>query len=478
MHRYSIQHALNDFWNQCCWEGSRLMMIDGQLTWVPEDRELATRLQAGLIRQAENFMNFPFIDLVSWAALDPQRRRALALRRTVTEVSTSASGRRKFRLGRPASLSKKPPSILLERAGLEGSYLGFLLDQPFPNDGRLTCRLILQAWHVVLDLAKSVARPLGRPVSLSWNEARSLALLVSRRELQHVLNRALEIDESTTNAVIAFLSFKPRVARDKGHRGLWAAPIVPIPGGAMLALALPALAISNSLRKTEAWLERGGIDDTLSKGARGTLYEAGYRRKVCDAIAKNKLFTHVRCAPRGIKKDAEFSEQVDLLVRLGDLLIVGEVKCWLYPADLFERFNHLRKLKEAANQANRKARLLQSRPNIAAEALGLTEEECRSLRVAPLVIMNQGFGFSLTIGGCAVTDALFLLNYLGAGTIDTSAAIDPRTGRMIHATSTFYDSETQPPNASRAPWLHRQYCSASLTASPGQPFRSLAPPAS
>lgn len=181
----------------------------------------------------------------------------------------------------------------------------------------------------------------------------------------------------------------------------------------------------------------------MSKGARGTLYEAGYRRKVCDAIAKNKLFTHVRCAPRGIKKDAEFSEQVDLLVRLGDLLIVGEVKCWLYPADSFERFNHLRKLKEAANQANRKARLLQSRPNIAAEALGLTEEECRSLRVAPLVIMNQGFGFSLTIGGCAVTDALFLLNYLGAGTIDTSAAIDPRTGRMIHATSTLYDSETQ-----------------------------------
>lgn len=32
--------------------------------------------------------------------------------------------------------------FVIERAGLEGSYLNFLLDVPFPNDIRFTARLV------------------------------------------------------------------------------------------------------------------------------------------------------------------------------------------------------------------------------------------------------------------------------------------------------------------------------------------------
>jgi hypothetical protein len=201
--------------------------------------------------------------------------------------------------------------------------------------------------------------------------------------------------------------------------------------------------MSNPLRKAEAWLEKGGLDDSLSKGARGELYEDEYRQKVCSAIAKNKLLKDSRCASSEIKKTADFEEQIDLLVRLGDLLIVGEVKCWLYPADPHEQFNHLKKLRAAAEQAKRKARLLQGRPDVAAKALGLSEDECRKLRVVPLVVTNQGFGFSLNVDGCAVTDAAFLVTYLGAGTIATAAAIDRRTGLMEPTTTTLYERETQ-----------------------------------
>ena len=147
--------------------------------------------------------------------------------------------------------------------------------------------------------------------------------------------------------------------------------------------------------------------------------------------------------PFGDQEDRGFREEIDLLVRLGDLLIVGEVKCWLFPADPYEQFNHMRKLRAAAEQAKRKAGLLEGRPDVAAKALGLTEDECRKLRVVPLVIMNQGFGFSLNVDGCAVTDAAFLATYLGAGTIATAAAIDTRTGLMEPTTTTLYERETQ-----------------------------------
>jgi hypothetical protein len=167
------------------------------------------------------------------------------------------------------------------------------------------------------------------------------------------------------------------------------------------------------------------------------------RQQICAAIAKNRLFKDVRCAVHGIKKDSNFDEQIDLLVRLGHLLIVGEVKFWLFPAESFERFLYLRKLKDAARQAVRKADALRRRPEVAATALGLTDDECRRLRVVPLVVANQGFGFSLNIDGCFVTDALFLRNYLGGGNLSTTAAVVPTTGRFVPFSTTLYENEAQ-----------------------------------
>lgn len=441
MRRYSIQRGLNDLWNLCYWEGWRLTWEANKLVWTPSDRELATRLEAARIRQSENFMNYPFIDMSAWTAMKPEQRQMWALPRTVTEVSTGR--RRKIRVGRPACRSRRPPQFIIERSGLEGSYLDFLVDRKFPKENRFTCRFILQAWHVILDLALALAKSARQQGPFSLEDARKMALLVSRRELLDVLMKALDVNENTADAVISFLAFRPKVSGDKGNRGLWAAPIVPIPGENRLALALPALAVSNPLRKVEAWLEKGGIDDNLSKNARGDLYEVAYRRKVCEAIAQNELLKDAQCADREIKKDANFGEQIDLLVRLGQLLIVGEVKCWLFPADPFECFIHLRKLRHAAGQAKRKADLLREQPNVAANVLSLTEEECRRLRMVPLVIANQGFGFSLNVDGCLVTDAAFFLTYLGAGTINTGMAIDTRTGRMIRSTITLYEREQQ-----------------------------------
>jgi hypothetical protein len=122
------------------------------------------------------------------------------------------------------------------------------------------------------------------------------------------------------------------------------------------------------------------------------------------------------------RRTAASTSRSIFFIRLGSLLIVGEVKCWLYPADPIERFNHLKKLRAAAEQASRKAALLRDRPDVAARALGLSEDICRQLRVVPLVVANQGFGFSLDLGGCIVADAQFLETYLGNGTLTIGAA--------------------------------------------------------
>jgi hypothetical protein len=135
---------------------------------------------------------------------------------------------------------------------------------------------------------------------------------------------------------------------------------------------------------------------------------------------------------------SHFGEEIDLLIRLGGLLIVGEVKCLVTPADSHERFNYFNKLRKASRQALDKAALLHKRPDIAARALGISGETVKALRFVPLVVTNQGFGFSLVIDGCCVTEAAFLLRYLGCGELVIGMAVDPRTGRQVHGETHLY----------------------------------------
>ena len=279
--------------------------------------------------------------------------------------------------------------------------------------------------------------------SLNEGEARALALLVGRRELAKILMRALGEDKDTANALIDFLSFRPKSSGDKGHRGLWAAPLVPIPGEERLALTLPSLCASSWLGKAEAWLEKGGLDDRQSKDTRGGHFEAELRRQVKQRLAKNQLLSDARCAAHAIKKDSTFGEEIDLLIQIGSLLLIGEVKFHLTPADSQERYNHLRKLQAAADQARRKATLLVTRPDVIARALNITEARAKELRAVPLIVDNQGFGFSLDLDGCRVTDSRYLLSCLGSGKLVTHGAMNPRTGAYVNQETVFYSSQAE-----------------------------------
>ena len=140
------------------------------------------------------------------------------------------------------------------------------------------------------------------------------------------------------------------------------------------------------------------------------------------AVADNPLLDDTRCAPDGIKRAGGFAEQIDLVVQLGGLLVVGEIKCLLFPTEPRERFNYMRKLKDAAEQVWRKAAALASRPDIAARALGITEDRASRLRPVPIVVVNQGFGLASEIGGCRVVDAGLVERYLSnSGEVPGSA---------------------------------------------------------
>ena len=436
--RYELQRGLNVLWQQALWEGWNLDSHEGHSVWVPADEPFALLFDAWQARGRSNLFQYSSIAIASWPAMSPQARRARGLPLSVVRAEGGRGRSRRRLLVEPPVLNAVPPTYFLEREALTGSYLADFLARPLPKQPDLDCELLLKAWHVLADLAEALAATANFDDFATLRAVGRSALCVRIPDVVDVLERSLGCGKPTAEHLAAFLTW-----RSNAYKGLWGCPLVPVPGGDEVCLARPVLLGSNPIRRTEIWLQNGGLNDDLSSAARGDAYEAGLRAQCRDAIAGDALLTDARCAPNAIKKTADFPEQIDLLVQLGDLLLVCEVKCFLFPADSRERLNYMEKLADAAEQAKRKAKALALHADASAKALGLADERAGQLRVVPLVVVNQEFGVSYDFDDCLVVDARFLLLYLGSGTYVPHSVIAPKGTGYALGSSTLYNSQTE-----------------------------------
>jgi hypothetical protein len=405
---YTFRRGHYDLWQSALWEGWSLSEKDGQPIFTPADQEAAVLMDACVIRHQSDFMEAARLGGTRWSQMGTDERRAFMLALTVTGVDEKPGKRRQFIVAPPSTALRHVPPFAIARAVLEDSYLAPLLNRPLPLAPDLTCDLVLKAWYVAHDLAGLLAQRLPRATFHNTDNLRRWALVVRRSELLDLFRRTLSISTDVATDIIDLLSWT------KGaYKGLWGAPLVPLPESDEFLMAQTVLETSDIIRRTEIWLTKGGLDDNLREGSRGSTYEAHLRLKVREALKSNPILRDSSCADQAIKKSFEFDEQIDLLIQFGSLLLVGEVKSLLFPSDARERYNFMRKLKGAAEQASRKAAALSKRLKIAAFALKVAEAKAVGLRIVPIVVLNQGFGTSLQFGECVVTDAKFLMEYLG-----------------------------------------------------------------
>jgi hypothetical protein len=438
MDRYSIQHGIHHLWQQALWEGWHLKDEKGALSWEPTDRTLAQLFDAWLAHRQGHSRHWATKAMSDWSGMSSERRRESQLQRTVIGIDQQTGRRSSFKIGRLTSTSKVAPHFVTDQAVLEASYLDLFLDRSLPRHPSLTCRLLLRAWYVLNDLVETLWIRLPKPSFADSANVRYWALSVERAELVETFEHALSVTSLEADAIVNFLTWTPET-----YKSLWGAPVVPVPGTDKVCIARSILTSSHPVRRTEIWLQKGGLDDNLSHAARGDSYEARLRTQLHQAMRKNLLLTDARCARDAIPKTVDFGEQIDLLIQLGSLLIVGEVKCVLSPADPLERFNYLGTLIGASEQALRKAALIRKRRDVIARVLGIDEERAKELRVIPLVVTNQDFGASLEIDGCKVIDHRSLRNYLGSGNRVTDYSQDAETKKMIYLQRTLYSTQHQ-----------------------------------
>lgn len=439
---YSFRKAMNTLWNLAWHDGWYYeLKAGGCANWVPRNVHTENLRQAWLIRQQTNLMNFAYVDMTVWPLLTETQRRRKSRHKAVTLAKRVGNSVR-IRVSSPSYLSKKLPLFNIERSALEGSYLSDFLETKMPKTSGLTVSILLLAWHLIVDIAENLKQNVALPTYLTPEHAKALELTIPTVSLLRAIREGLNVDEITAAAIIDFLTFKVKSGKnEKGNRGLWSAPLVKVPGCDEYSLPLPPLLTSNPIRKIEAWLEKGGIDDSNAVTSRGDKFESVYRAQLKEKLTENEEFINAAIAQNGVKKSKSFPEQVDLLLSFGGLCLVGEIKLFLMPTDPNERSRYQKKLESAASQAKRKLEELVKRPDVVASSLGISTDEATELRYLPIVVTAQDYGFSTKINDVLIVEGGFLSTYLHGGEIVVGRAVQRGSARTTDKTRRYYKNE-------------------------------------
>jgi hypothetical protein len=363
---------------------------------------------------------------------------------TVVGIGGHSKAERRFRFGSVSGRERGQIWHATEDAILAESYLAPFIDAALPSlDVELSCKDLQSAWCVLRDCAAILSSKCKEKDLSDVNALERYALLIRRSEVERAISHCNKLSPEKTKAAVDFLICNLDDTSGLFTKGFWASPIIPIDSGENLLITLAAVCVGSTIRRVENWLDRGGLSDRLATARRGLRYEAWVREELERCIVENSLLPNARCAKDGASRREERGEQIDLLIRLGDLLIVGEIKCFLAPVESMEHFNYLSKLNDAGEQAVRKAKWILENLDVAAELLNLSSTEVKQLRPVPIVVINQGSGFGLLAGGARVVDFHYLRLYLTDGEYATGTAFNFAEKRAASQFHVLYKSESE-----------------------------------
>lgn len=439
----SVELGYRDLWQHVLWgEHALSKTASGIYVDAPTDRELAKRWLLWTLRQD---------NLAAWerhmdAGAAVYAGKALrpvdpVVTRTVVRLKRGPNGRRKFVTGPSDGRRGDQRNHVAERDMLERLYTGLFLDEPLPKlgDGDLTCRELSKAWWVVEDLARLIVAELGRPWFNNDQGVGRFAIPVDIDDIARAVADSLQIDTARARTILGVFTSDPADTSSLFAKGLWATPLLPAPGDRRYIILAPLL-VGSPIKRVETWLEIGGISDHSGLKGKGKPFEAHVRTHLAEALAENETLEAAVVGATALKRKDVTTEEIDLLIRVGDTVLVGEVKCFVAPSEPLQKSNYLRRLGEATTQARTKVDWAKvNRHQVAAE-LGVTaENRIDRLIFLPLVVLNQSYGVGLSRNGVPIVDLHYLSLVLGSGSYQGETWFEKETGMSFETVELYAD---------------------------------------
>jgi hypothetical protein len=137
-------------------------------------------------------------------------------------------------------------------------------------------------------------------------------------------------------------------------------------------------------------------------------------------------------------------EELDVIIRIGNKILLGEAKCIVYSTDPMDYFNYLKSLKHGIEQIKRKVRFvitnIQDFINIFPD---IKIREIKDIEIIPFVITNRSLGAGFIIEEIPIVDQLILNKYFDDGRWEKFGIIDKEGKKTVGETELFYQTEEE-----------------------------------
>ncbi|WP_150118703.1 hypothetical protein [Collimonas fungivorans] len=291
--------------------------------------------------------------------------------------------------------------LLTMRAYASEPYYKELLQEPQAKLFGATLDHVLVAWGVVSRASSVLRKGLAlRKVEIgeeaeTWLPTYASVLQVPA--LVRAVSIACGIDLSRSKALIDFFMF-----HGKSDQELWAQPLLPVSKDAVIPI-FATTSSPNLRRLVDVWMKQLGVDLSL----RGPAFEEHIRATIRTNIAQSPMLSASKCLERGVKFTApnEREEEIDFVAMIGNIVIVGEVKCFLDPAEAKQTAMHRMKVIDAVTQVRRKADTVREHKEafrVRAFQLGL--ELPVQFDVLPIVVLNSAIHCGFAVDGVPIVD--------------------------------------------------------------------------
>lgn len=209
----------------------------------------------------------------------------------------------------------------------------------------------------------------------------------------------------------------------------------------LLPVLLPLLS-PNTLRLTDFWLEKGGFD--LDR--RGTMFEKYIKSVIHNSVNKKGYFVRV-IDEEIFRLDNGAFEEIDLLVELKNIILIGEVKCIKFPFSPRDFHNMNKRLSDGALQLDRKINFLNKNQKFFESKIDFTK------KIVPVVVTNYPIFSGIRINQIPVFDISLLENYFVSGSLKRGKFSDDGKKTKLEEVGTtnfYYNNEEEMSNNLKA----------------------------
>lgn len=425
-----IEQTYQDTWQNFLWQPLTFSPTSHSLS--PKDIETHCLWTAWWMRYSSIGMQNINLDSIMGPNLSsPIRSRIL---KTVITV-TNRAGRTKIRTGIPTEKQTSQHQRTTQLT--EESYLGPFLGSNIPTLG-VDLRTLIDCWLVLRDLSERMLSGYDKPQLNSKAAIRQLSGEASASNVVDALSDCLSLNRAVVEGIVQFLTTDPTDVSSVFRKGMWAFPLINSPRANGLLVAYCALKSANIVRVLSIWIETLGLSKDLEGSTLGQAFEQHVRESCESRLGSNSHIDDFAMHGSHFDLSSQGGEEIDIMFRIGHCLVVGEIKCFLLPADPIERYSFLKKLDAASEQAERKANWVRQNLDKLPTNLLANVVEPASLVVKPLVVVNQSVGVGLSVNGVPVTDSHWLNLLLTSGEYASDAVRDGTAGIFRQSFSLLY----------------------------------------